>query len=603
MPRFLLLVCALIGLPLDAADRPNILWITSEDNSPWLGCYGEPLAQTPNLDRLAVQGVRYRRAFANAPVCSTARTTLITGLHACATGLQHHRSRVPYPADHLMYPEHLRAAGYHCTNNSKEDYNFAGKRKVWDASSRKAHYRDRQPGQPFFAVFNLTSSHESQVAPKPGKSSFRIAPEAIPLPPYHPDTPELRRDWANYHDQMTLMDAEAGALLDELERLGEADNTIVFYFGDHGGALPRGKRNLHDSGTRVPLIVRIPERWQHWRPAEPGGWVEDLVSFVDLPATVLSLCGVNPPATYQGQPFLGDHRSPAREHVFLFRGRMDERYDTARALRDRDFRYIRNYSPHRPWGQHYCYAFKVQPGMRSWFAAFEAGRCNPVQAAYWLPKPAEEFYDLRNDPHEIRNLAADPAQADHLARLRAELRREMLAIRDTGFIPEGMFPRLAGDGTIREYALSDAYPLARVIDLADLACSRDPAALGKLAAALTDPQPLLRYWAATGCLVLGEAAQPARAALQPLLQDDTPDVRVVAAEALARLGDTEPAFETLAGVLQTGNLHEALAAQNAIEALWRDGRLERTQAQKLLNARTLPEPGDRIPALLRGETP
>ena len=353
----------------------------------------------------------------------------------------------------------------------------------------------------------------------------------------------------------------------------------------------------------MPLIVRIPERWQHWRPAAPGGWVEDLVSFVDLPATVLSLCGVDVPATYQGRPFLGDHRAPAREHVFLFRGRMDERYDTARALRDRDFRYIRNYSPHRPWGQHYCYAFQVQPGMRSWFAAFEAGRCNPVQAAYWLPKPAEELYDLRSDPHEIHNLAADPAQADRLASLRKALHQEMLAIRDTGFIPEGLFPRLAGERTIREYALSEAYPLEKLIQLANLASSRDPAALGELTAALADPQPLLRYWAATGCRVLGEAARPARAALKPLLQDDTADVRVAAAEALAMLGDTVPALEALAGVLQSGNLHEALAAQNAVEALWRDGRIERAQAQKLLNGRQLPEPGDRIPALLRGEIP
>lgn len=594
-----LIACTLFALPLAAADRPNILWITSEDNSPWLGCYGEPLAQTPNLDQLAAEGLRYRRAFANAPVCSAARTTLITGRYACASGLQNHRSKVPYPADLRMYPEHLREAGYYCTNNSKEDYNYAGKRKVWDESSRKAHYRNHQPGQPFFAVFNFTSSHESQVAPKPGKTTFRVRPEDVVLPPYHPDTPEVRRDWANYHDQMTVMDSEVGAVLDELARLGEADKTIVFYYGDHGGALPRGKRNLHDSGTRVPLIIRIPERWKQWRPAEAGSWIEEPVSFVDLPATVLSLCGVEVPSTYQGRPFLGDHRAPAREQVFLFRGRMDERYDTSRALRDRDFRYIRNYSPHRPWGQHYTYAFQVQPSMRSWHAAFEAGKCNPVQAAYWLPKSPEELYDLREDPHEVSNLADAPGQAARLEAMRTELRREMLAIRDTGFIPEGMFPRLAEGRTVLEYAKSPDYPLEQVIDLADKATSRSPAHLPELINALADPQPLLRYWAATGCLILGEAAKPAREALQPLLNDAWLDVRGVAAEALAHLGDKEAARKALADVLKEGNLHEALAAQNSVEYLWRARLLTKKEALELLDSRKLAEPGDRIPALLR----
>jgi len=599
MPVLRLIACALLVLPLAAAERPNVLWITSEDNSPWLGCYGEPLAQTPNLDRLAAEGLRYRRAFANAPVCSTARTTLITGRYACASGLHNHRSRVPYPADHLMYPEHLRAAGYYCTNNSKEDYNFAGKRKVWDESSRKAHYRNRQPGQPFFAVFNFTSSHESQVAPKPGKTTFRVLPEDVALPPYHPDTPELRRDWANYHDQMTVMDSEVGAVLDELARLGEADNTIVFYYGDHGGALPRGKRNLHDSGTRVPLIIRIPDQWKDWRPAEAGSWIEEPVSFVDLPATVLSLCGLEVPPTYQGRPFLGEHRAPAREQVFLFRGRMDERYDTSRALRDRDFRYIRNYSPHRPWGQRYTYAFQVQPSMRSWHAAFEAGKCNPIQAAYWLPKSSEELYDLRVDPHEVSNLADTPEQAARLEAMRAELRREMLATRDTGFIPEGMYARLAEGRTLLEYAQSSDYPLEQVIDLADKATSRSIADLPELINALADPEPLLRYWAATGCLILGEAAKPARQALLVLLTDAWPDVRGVAAEALAHLGDKDAARQALAGVLKEGNLHEALAVQNSVEYLWRAGLLTKAEALGLLESRQLAEPGDRIPALLR----
>lgn len=584
-----------------AADRPNVLWITSEDNSPYLGCYGDPLAQTPHLDRLAAQGVRYQNAFANAPVCSSARTTLITGMYASSLGAQHHRSRVTIPEQFKLYPEHLRAAGYYCSNNSKTDYNLAGARNVWDESSNQAHYQNRAPDQPFFAVFNFTTSHESQVAPKPGKTSFRMRPEMIPLPPYHPDTAEIRRDWANYYDQMTLMDAQVGKVLTELEQSGLADETIVFYYGDHGGALPRGKRNIHDSGTRVPLIIRFPKKWQHLASAKPGEWVNDLVSFVDFPATVLSLCGVAIPANYEGRPFLGEKKSAPREHVFLFRGRMDERYDTVRAVRDGEFRYVRNYSPHRPWGQYYSYPFQVQPSMRSWFAEFKAGRCNEVQSAYWKPKPGEEFYELARDPYEVRNRIAEPQQAARIDKLRAALRADILKTRDTGFIPEGMFSKLAGGETIYDYAQSSAYPLARILDLADKASDRNPSHLFTFVAAFDDPHPVIRYWAATGCLILQNKIEPARAKLFALLNDEWPDVRVVAAEALAHLGEKDAAVRTIAAVLQTGNLHEALAAQNALDFLWQAGIVPLAQAQKLVHDLKFAEPGDRIPRYLLGQ--
>ena len=588
------------GALAGAADRPNMLWITSEDNSPYLGCYGDPLAHTPYLDRLAAEGVRYRYAFANAPVCSSARTTLITGMYACSLGAQHHRSRVRIPEGFRLYPEHLRRAGYYCTNNSKTDYNLSNPGKPWDESSPRAHYKNRAPGQPFFAVFNLTTSHESQVAPKANKDlrSFRVPPEKVVLPPYHPDTPEIRLDWANYYDQMTLMDAQAGALLAELDAAGLAEDTIVFYYSDHGGALPRGKRNLHDSGTRVPLIVRFPRKWAHLAPAPPGAWVDQLVSFVDLPATVLSLAGVPIPAHYEGRAFLGGQKAAPRQHVFLYRGRMDERYDTARAVRDRQFRYVRNYSPHRPWGQHYSYPFQVLPSMRSWYAAYEAGKCDAVQARYWGPKPAEELYDVAADPFEVRNLAAEPEHAGRLAQMRRTLRQEMIDTRDTGFIPEGMFERLAGGKTIYEYAQSEAYPIRRLVDLADRATSRDPAALPDLMAAMADPHPVVRYWGAAGCLVLQGRAAPAGRQLENLLGDDWVDVRVAAAEALGYLGQSGPAVEALRPVLRSEHLYEALAALNALESMWRAGHVSLPAAQDLVRDLALGEPADRIPRYL-----
>ena len=595
-----LLGCLLLAFRVSVcgADRPNILWITSEDNSPYLGCYGDPLAHTPNLDRLAAQGVRYRHAFANAPVCSTARTTLITGMYASSLGVQHHRSRVAIPASFKLYPELLRAAGYYCSNNSKTDYNVANARKPWDESSNQAHFKNRAAGQPFFAVFNFTTSHESQVAPKGNKTSFRVPPEKIALPPYHPDTPDIRRDWANYYDQMTLLDEQAGKLLAELEQAGLAADTIVFYYSDHGGALPRGKRNLHDSGTRVPLILRFPPKWAHLAPARPGEWVNDLVSFVDFPPTLLNLCGVPIPAHYEGRPFLGAQKAAPREHVFLLRGRMDERYDTIRAVRDADFRYVRNYAPHRPWGQHYSYPFQVQPSMRSWFAEFTAGRCNEAQAAYWKPKPGEEFYQLASDPFEIRNRIAEAPSAERVARLRAALRAEILKSRDTGFIPEGMFSQLAGDKTIYDYAQSAAYPLERILDLADKASDRNLAHLPAFLSALDDPHPVVRYWAATGCLILRERAGPAKTKLQARLADDSADVRVVAAEAIAHLGEKAAALKVIGDIIKAGNAHESLAAQNALDFMWQAGNVTLAQAKDLVRDTQFTEPGDRIPRYL-----
>jgi arylsulfatase A-like enzyme len=595
---WLVVLSCLLGAAAIAAGRPNLLWITSEDNSPYLGCYGDAQARTPQLDRLAAEGVRYRHAFANAPVCSSARTTLITGMHAGSLGALHHRSRVPVPRGFKLYPEHLRAAGYYATNNSKTDYNLADDPKPWDESSARAHYRHRKPGQPFFAVFNLTASHESQVKPKPGKDSFRIPPDRIQLPPYHPDTPELRRDWANYYDQMTQMDRQAGELLAELEREGLAGETIVVYCSDHGGALPRGKRNIHDSGTRVPLIVRFPETWRHLAPAPAGSWIDDLVSFVDLPATFFSLLGVPIPAHYEGRAFLGEKKTAPRVHVFLYRGRMDERYDTVRAMRDREFRYVRNYSPHRPWGQHYTYPFEVMPGMGSWHAAFKQGRTNPVQSRYWQPKPAEEFYRIEDDPHELRNLAGTSAHASRRADLRAALRAEIVGTRDTGFIPEGMFDLLRGAGTIYDYAQSAAYPIERIVDLADRAAAGDPDGISDLQAASQDPHPVIRYWSAVGALILKERAAPMKPRLLALLRDEFADVRVVAAEALGCLGESDRARDALTDVLKHGRPYEVLAALNTLESMWRAGQVPLDRVHALVRDLKLSEPADRIQRFL-----
>jgi len=589
-------------------ERPNILWITSEDNSPYLGCYGDAQAQTPHLDALSAEGIRYRNAFANAPVCSSARSTLITGMHASSLGIHNHRSRVRIPNHVQPYPAYLRTAGYYCSNNSKTDYNIAGKPvAAWNDSSNRAHYRNRTNGQPFFAVFNLTTTHESQVQDKTFLArrsrgfvgaTTRLAAADIQLPPYHPDTPAIREDWARYYDDLTLLDTQVGQLLLELDEAGHAEDTIVFYYSDHGGALPRGKRNIHDSGTRVPLIIRFPKRWACLAPARGGEWIEQPVSFVDFPATLLSLAGVTIPEHFEGHAFLGAQAEAAQDRVFLFRGRMDERYDTVRAIRTRQFRYVRNYSPHRPWGQHYSYPFEVLPSMGSWFEAFRAGRCNAVQSRYWQAKPAEELYDIANDPYEIRNLANSPRYTALIEGLRDSLNADLIRLRDTGFIPEAMFGRLAGDRTLYEYAQSDSYPIERIVELANHASSRDPEALPDLAKALADPHPVIRYWAVQGCLILQDRAKSAEAKLQALLQDEYADIRITAAEALACCGATDSALSALAPILSSDNEVEVLAALNAIDFLHESGHVSPTQLQQLLANHSFAATPDRIAAYL-----
>ena len=343
-------------------ELPNILWLTSEDNSPLLGCYGDTFATTPNLDRLAGEGFLYTNAYANAPQCAPARNTIITGVYATSNGNQHMRSYYPISGNIKTYPEFLREKGYYCTNNSKTDYNTDGidPKKIWDECSNKAHYRNRKPGQPFFAVFNATVSHESQLFDSIPDELLRHKPGEVVIPPYHPATPTIKHDWAQYYDKVEDMDTQIGKWLKELEDEGLAENTIVFYYSDHGGVLLRSKRYLYETGTRVAFIVRIPQKFKHLYPEKkPGSKVDRLISFVDLAPTLLSITGIPVPDFMQGNAFLGDQVTEEPEYVYLFRDRAGVRYDQFRGLRSKKFRYIINYMPHRSYGHHSEYVMQA----------------------------------------------------------------------------------------------------------------------------------------------------------------------------------------------------------------------------------------------------
>lgn len=557
-----------------AAERPNILWLTCEDMSPNLGCYGDSYATTPNLDALAARGLRYINASSNAPVCAPARTTIISGLYPPSTGAEHMRSLVKLPEQFCFFPKLLRDAGYYTTNNSKEDYNLEATGKTWDESSNRAHWKNRRNDQPFFAVFNFTITHESQLRNEIAKADRVHDPATVHLPAYHPDRPEVRRDWAQYYDRITMMDKQVGAAIEELEQAGLADNTIVFFFADHGSGMPRSKRSACNSGLNVPLIAHFPPKWQHLAPNgyRDGSSSDRLVSFVDLAPSMLSLAGIQSPNWMQGAAFCGRDAAPEPEFSYGFRGRMDERYDLVRSVRNKRFMYVRNYMPHRPHGQHNAYMFET-PTTRVWKQLFDTGKLNSVQSQFWQPKAVEELYDLAADRDEVRNLAEAPEYQGDLTRLRNALADWEKRFKDVGFLPESeMRDRLRGSTPYDMGHDPQRYDSNAVYAAANLATSLRPDDLPKTVALLKNADSGIRYWGAVGLLAQGRAGVAAgHDALVAALDDRSPVVQIMAAESLGRYGNKQDLEKALSVLLthaqSTADAYVAVAAWNALDEL------------------------------------
>jgi uncharacterized sulfatase len=411
------------------------LWISCEDISPDLGCYGDEYAETPNLDKLARQGCRYSNAFVTYPVCAPTRSSIITGMFPSTIGSMHMRTKnkgyeaVP-PPQVKCFTEYLRAAGYYCTNNRKTDYQFKSPFTAWDECSKKAHWRNRPTNMPFFSVFNLTTTHESKCWPREGEQLMHD-PAKVVVPPYYPDTPIVRANLARYYDNISKMDKQADDILRQLQEDGLAEDTVVFFWSDHGRGLPRCKRWPYDSGLRVPLIIRWPGG------IKPGTVCEDLVNLIDLAPTLLSLAGVKIPTYMQGRVLLGHGRAEAREYVFGGRNRMDlSSNDYIRTVRDRRYRYIRNFTPQVPYAQRIEYMEKM-PIMQEWRRLHAEGKLTGAQKLFFRhPKPAEELYDLVTDPHEVNNLAESRDQQAVLKRMRTMLEKWIKDTGDLGGVPE-----------------------------------------------------------------------------------------------------------------------------------------------------------------------
>jgi len=427
--------------------RPNFLWISFEDTNPFYGCYGDAVARTPNLDRLAAQGCTWTNAFSTAGVCAPARSAIITGMYPISIGTHHMRTTHTNPATPEMptpysavvphyvrcFTEYLRADGYYCTNNVKTDYQFDPPLTAWDELSTEGHWRNRpDPGQSFFAVFNLNRTHESGMWPEKCPE-IAFDPNAMKLPPYFPDTPKVREAMARMYTNIEYNDGILGDLLGQLKEDRLADNTIVFHWSDHG-PLPRGKRWPYDSGIRVPMIIRWPGGLQ------PGSVKEELVSTIDLGPTVLSLAGIPIPWHMQGQAFLGAQAAPPRRYVYASRDRHDESYDMVRAVRDKRFKYIRNYNPDSPCLPWVPYLNR-HPIMQEMWRLYMAGELKGPQLLMFKARPVEELYDTRSDPYEIRNLAGYAKHEPELRRLRQALDAWIGEVGDMGQIPEAEMVR------------------------------------------------------------------------------------------------------------------------------------------------------------------
>ena len=569
-----LIFCLTPALTSMAAPKlPNILWVTSEDNGPHLGCYGDKYATTPNLDALAARGMIYTRALSTAPVCAPARTTIISGMYPPSTGAEHMRSMTSLPDGFRMYPAYLRELGYYCTNNSKEDYNLRKVGEVWNESGRKGHWKNRPKDKPFFAIFNFTVCHESQIRKRPHNPVHD--PAKVRVPAYHPDHPEVRKDWAQYHDKLTEMDSQVGAKLKELETAGLADDTIIFYFGDHGSGMPRSKRWPYFSGLNVPLIVHVPEKWKHLAASDykVGGSNNRRVGFIDLAPTLLSIAGMKPPAHMQGHAFMGKFEAPAQKYGYGFRGRMDERYDMVRTVVGERYIYIRNYMPHKLYGQHVNYMF-ITTTTQVWKKLYDEGKLNEAQSHFWKTKPPEELYDLQEDPDEVNNLANSKKHKGILEEMRRAHREHTATIRDVGFLPEGEIHQRSKGSTPYEMGHDDKkYPFDRIREAAELASGMNAKDLRKITGLLKDEDSAVRYWGAMGLLMQGKAGvEHGRKALGRALSDKSPYVRTISAEALGKHGTKDEiarAVDTLGKIadpIRNGGVPSMLA-MNAIDHL------------------------------------
>lgn len=544
-----------------AHSQPNIVWIVCHDiHAPLLGCYGNTLAVTPAIDQLAQGGIRFDKAYATTPVCSPSRFSMLTGISPQSWAPAENMRSVAKVADYIQaLPQYMRAGGYYCTNNVFTDYNCDfDPQIIWNECSITAHWRKRPKNTPFFSVYNYLITHESHVFET---SPLVTDPQKVEVPPYLPDTPDVRDALARNIDMVNEQDKAVAHVLGELQQDGLVEDTIVFFLADHGGVAPRTKRYCYEGGLNVPFIVHFPKKYAHLAQRPLGQPSSDLISLVDMAPTTLALAGQKVPEIMQGQPIFGQLPVTPRRYVFSGRNRMDECYDLMRTVTDGHYRYIRNYMPHRIYGQHNSYEWMGR-AYQSWQEEWLAGRLDQTQSAFWQYKPGEELYDLRQDPHQIRNLAQEPDLQDKYKELSAALDQHMLETHDNGFVPETV--ERQGYFVSREPGI---YPLDVLLSLANRAITRNARNVGQFIKEMSHPHEAVRYWATTGLLILQDSLSASQIGqIRTLfLSETSPSVRAVQSEILLNCRQGQEAAPWLAATIRNpDNSTVALAALVAV---------------------------------------
>lgn len=548
--------CGIYSLEASAAnnkkkERPNILWVTFEDTSSYeFGCYGNKDVHTPNADSLAAQGIQFMNAWSVAPQSSPARSSLITGCYAPTYGMDVHPVSYDTPVD-IFFPQRLREAGYYCTNNSKTHYNSTNNNKAcWDECTKTASYNSPKRGkdQPFFAVFNTVTSHMGRIRTfhTDGRRDYTkegIYTELLTLPSYVPDLPEVRSDYAGHLEAVQDVDTWLGFFLKDLKDKGLDDNTIIFFFSDHGGCVPRGKGYLYESGLKVPLIAYFPEKWKHLANGKSGK-DNSLVNFTDLGPTVLSLAGVKPTKNMQGKAIFGEYASKEERKVqFAFAANQLHHFMPVRAVTDGHIKYMRSYIPYRQFALRNYYQWGM-PSNKAWDKLVLGNHnTNPDWALTFDAHPAEMLFDLDKDPGELHDLSSSPEYAEVLAKMRNELSNHIRNTHDLGFF----LPTSRTGHVLYDVVRKEKYPMEELYKLVEAAGIGDVASLPLFEKAIASSHRDMRFWGAVGYAELAHKKQISQCpqALADLLKDEDPYVASEAAYAVTYLGKPQEGIARL----------------------------------------------------------
>ncbi|TDT47290.1 arylsulfatase A-like enzyme [Maribacter spongiicola] len=564
----------IIGLStfLKAQEKPNIVWIVSEDNSKhYMKLFDENGVSTPNIEKLAEKGIQFNRAFSNAAVCSAARSSIITGVYGPKLASHYHRSeeKVTLPENIKMFPEYLRDAGYYTSNNAKEDYNIFKNDNVWDDSSKKASWRNRNKNQPFFHVQNLGTTHEGSLhftEASMESSKTKTEAETVFVQPNHPQTETFKYTNALYRDLIIKMDAQVAEVIEQLKDDHLLENTIVFYYGDHGGVLPNSKGYLKETGLHVPLVVYIPEKFKNLSPFTLGTATNTFVSFIDFSATVLNLAGIAIPKTIAGTPFLGTNISKAtlqNNKTYGYADRFDEKYDMVRSLRKGNLKYIRNFQPFTVNALMNEYRYR-QLAYKEWKDLFDTGKLNEIQFQFFTPKVPEELYDVENDPYETINLANNPAYQKSLKQLRKNLNSWMSSMPDLSLYPENYIIDKAFNDPIT-FGQAHKKEISNYLKIANLQIIPFKEAQPKLKKYLESTDDLERYWALITCSSFGTQADEFSDQIQQMMTSDSLLInRMRAAEYLGITGTLNSSKFLTEMLYSSTNEKEALLILNTI---------------------------------------